>query len=66
VALLDSLLQSNGVRLSESGSAYYFSANDPDYHLNREGGFRRLTKVQNDRDLLPLEQQRQTEIALFL
>jgi hypothetical protein len=66
VVLLDSLLQSNGVRLSESGSAYYVSAADPDSKDNLENGFRRLTKTQNERDLMPLEQQRQTEIALFL
>jgi hypothetical protein len=64
VGLFNDLLTSNGVRISEA--ANYLGASDPDYRDNVNNGFRRLTKVQNDRDLMPLEQQRQTEIALFL
>jgi hypothetical protein len=64
VGLFDDLLSANGVsRLTE---AYYAGGNDPDYRDHVEPAFRRLTKVRNDRDLLPIEQQRQTEIALFL
>jgi hypothetical protein len=65
VGFLDSALASNGARLTES-SAYYLGADDPDRKDNLENGFRRLTKVQNERDLMPLEQQRMIEIAIFL
>ncbi len=64
MALFDSLLQSNGVNIRESSIG--ISSNDPDRDRNIEDGFRRLTKTQNERDLMPLEQQRMTEIALFL
>jgi hypothetical protein len=62
MALLDNLLESNGIR----ESSFYISSSDPDRDSNLQDGFRRLTKVMNERDLQPLEQQRQTEIALFL
>jgi hypothetical protein len=58
------LLQANGVRLTETSA--YLAGQDPDYADNMRHGFRRLSKVQNDRDLLPIEQQRMIEIALFL
>jgi len=58
------LLQANGVRLTETSA--YLAGQDPDYADNARHGFRRLSKVQNDRDLLPIEQQRMIEIALFL
>jgi hypothetical protein len=67
VGLFNDIVAANSGRITESGSAYYLSgANDPDYNDNLQNAFRRLTKVQNTRDLMPLEQQRQTEIALFL
>jgi len=61
---LNSLLQSNGIRIHESSIS--ISSDDPDRDDNILNGFRRLTKTQNERDLMPLEQQRMTEIALFL
>jgi hypothetical protein len=64
VALLDSLLASNGVRLVES--RIYINSSDPDRQNLIDNGFRRLSKTQNERDLLPIEQQRMIEIALFL
>ena len=64
MALLDSVLRSNGVAIQES--AIGISTVDPDRDKLIEEGFRRLTKTQNERDLMPLEQQRMTEIALFL
>ena len=64
MALFDSLLQSNGVGIQESSIG--ISSDDPDRNDNILNGFRRLSKTQNERDLQPLEQQRQTEIALFL
>lgn len=63
---LNSALQANGVRLTEAQGPYNLGHNDPDYKDHRDQGFRRLTQTQNERDLMPLEQQRQTEIALFL
>ena len=63
--MLDSLLAANGVRLNES-VRYAMGSNDPDYKNHVEEGYRRLTKQVNERDLQPLEQQRMTEIALFL
>jgi hypothetical protein len=64
VGFLDSALAANGVRLAESSA--YVTGDDPDRNDNVANGFRRLTKTQNERDLMPLEQQRMTEIALFL
>jgi hypothetical protein len=64
VALLDNLLQSNGVGIRESSIG--LSSSDRDRDDNVLNGFRRLSKTQNERDLMPLEQQRMTEIALFL
>ena len=64
MGLFDSVLASNGIRLAES--SIYVSSEDPDRDDNLRYGFRRLTKQQNERDLQPLEQQRMTEIALFL
>lgn len=64
MALLDSLLQSNGITLRESSIS--LGSDDPDRDANIRDGFRRLSKTQNERDLMPLEQQRMTEISLFL
>jgi hypothetical protein len=67
VGLFNELLASNGVRITASGSASHLSGtSDPDYNDNRLNAYRRLTGKQNERDLQPLEQQRMTEIALFL
>ena len=60
MGVFDELLVANGIRLTEGIYAY---GSDPDYWDN---AFWRLTKVKNDRDLQPVEQQRQTQIALFL
>jgi hypothetical protein len=64
MGLLDSIIESNNIRLSEA--AIFTAADDPDRDDNFNKGFCRLTNTQNERDLMPLEQQRQTEIALFL
>jgi hypothetical protein len=64
MGLLDSVIESNNIRLSEA--AIFTAADDPDRNDNILNGFRRLSKTQNERDLMPLEQQRQTEVALFL
>jgi len=61
---LDGMLQANGIKLQETYIG--ISSDDPDRSDNINNGFRRLSKTQNERDLMPLEQQRQTEIALFL
>jgi hypothetical protein len=65
VVLLDSVLRSNGVAVQEAAT-FAISTVDPDRDRLIEEGFRRLTKANNERDLMPLEQQRMTEIALFL
>ena len=64
MGLLDSLLTANGVRLSES--AYHLASEDPDYDDNRRNGYRRLTQSRNERDLLPVQQDRMIEIAFYL
>jgi hypothetical protein len=64
MSLLNNLLQSNGIGIREASIG--ISLNDPDRNDNLLNGFRRLSKTQNERDLMPLEQQRMTEIALFL
>jgi hypothetical protein len=65
VGFLTEALANHGIRVTES-SAYHQVSEDPDRDDNLLHGYRRLSKTQNERDLMPLEQQRQTEIALFL
>lgn len=66
MGLLDHLLQSNGVRLTEASIPYHLGSHDPDAKEHREQGYRRLTQQHNERDLLPLQQDRMIEIALYL
>lgn len=65
MSFLDNALTANGIRLTES-SSYMTSGSDPDRDSLMKDGFRKLTKSQNERDLMPLEQERMIEIALFL
>ena len=60
----DNVIYVHHIRRSEAG--YPADGHDPDRNDNIRDGFRRLSKTQNERDLMPLEQQRQNEIALFL
>jgi hypothetical protein len=64
MGLLDSIIESNHIRLSRA--AIFTAADDPDRDDNFNKGFRRLTKTQHERDLQPLERSRQTEIARAL
>jgi hypothetical protein len=64
VALLAHLLASNGVRLAERSCD--LGASIPDREQNLEDGVRRLTKVPNERDLMPLESSRHTTSARAL
>jgi hypothetical protein len=52
------------VRLAERSC--YLGASHPDCEQNLEDGVRRLTKVQNERDLILLELSRHTTIARAL
>jgi hypothetical protein len=64
MGLLDSIIESNHIRLS--AAAIFTAADDPDRDDNFNKGFRRLTKTQNERDLMPLELSRHTKRARSL
>jgi hypothetical protein len=61
---MDSALVANGVRLNES--SYYISTSGPDRDSLVQEGFSRLTKTQNERDLMPLEQRGTPRSPAFL
>jgi hypothetical protein len=63
-ALLTHLLASKGVRLAERSCD--LGASTPDREHNLEDGVRRLTKVQHECRLRPLESSRHTTIARAL
>jgi replicative DNA helicase len=55
------VLSGNHIRRSEAG--YPADGHDPDRNDNILNGFRRLSKTQNEHDLMPLESSRHTKIA---